>query len=126
MSNSKRSVFKRIGGKEAVDATVEQFYVYMLSDERVKHFFKNVNMDKQKQHQKDFIMFALGGSSEYAGKDMRRAHQHLVDNLGLNDSHFDATVENLVQALEDLNVPADVIADAGKIVESTRADVLCH
>lgn len=121
-----RNVFKRIGGKGAVDAAVDRFYEYMLSDDRVKHFFINTNMDKQRQHQKDFITFALGGSTAYAGKDMRSAHQHMVDHMGLSDAHFDATVENLVKALRDLNVPEDVIADAGTIVESTRNDVLCR
>lgn len=121
-----RDVFKRIGGKAAVDAAVDRFYEYMLDDERVKHFFDNTNMEKQRQHQKDFITFALGGSTAYAGKDMRAAHQHLVDNLGLNDAHFDATVDNLVKALRDLKVDEDIIAEAGAIVESTRNDVLCR
>ncbi|UJS24186.1 group I truncated hemoglobin [Thiothrix winogradskyi] len=121
-----RDVFKRIGGKAAVDAAVDRFYEYMLTDDRVKHFFANINMEKQRQHQKDFIAFALGAEGGYAGKDMRSAHQHMVDHMGLSDVHFDATVENLVKALRDLNVPEDVIADAGAIVESTRTDVLCR
>ena len=51
-----RDVFKRIGGKAAVDAAVDRFYEYMLTDDRVKHFFANINMEKQRQHQKDFIL----------------------------------------------------------------------
>jgi len=121
-----RDVFKRIGGRAAVDAAVDRFYEYMLSDERVKHFFDDVNMEKQRQHQKDFITYALGGSPGYSGNDLRTAHQPLVDKMGLSDEHFDATVENLVKALRDLNVAEDVIADAGAIVESTRDDVLCR
>jgi hemoglobin len=120
------SLYKRIGGKEAIEAVVKRFYELMLSDDRVKDFFKNTNMDKQRQHQRDFIIFALGGSSEYSGKDMRSAHQNLVDNKGLSDLHFDATVENLVTALRDLNVPEAMIVEAGKIVESTRSDILCR
>lgn len=121
-----RDVFKRIGGRAVVDSVVDRFYDYMLTDDRVKHFFTNVNMDKQRQHQKDFITYALGGSTKYDGKDLRSAHQHLVDRLGLSDAHFDATVENLVTAMRDLNVPGDLIEEAGKIVESTRNEVLCR
>ncbi|WP_069470705.1 group I truncated hemoglobin [Candidatus Marithrix sp. Canyon 246] len=121
-----RSVFKKIGGKDVVDAAVDRFYVYMLADERVKDFFTNVNMDKQRQHQKDFIAYSLGADGGYDGKDMGAAHQQLVDQQGLSDLHFDATVENLVKALQDLNVPKDIIKEAGKIVESTRNDVLCR
>ena len=121
-----RDVFKRIGGRAVVDSVVDRFYDYMLTDDRVKHFFANVNMDKQRQHQKDFITYALGGSTKYDGKDLRSAHQHLVDHMGLSDEHFDATVENLVTALRDMNVPGNLIEKAGKIVESTRNAVLCR
>jgi len=121
-----RDVFKRIGGRAVVDSVVDRFYDYMLTDDRVKHFFANVNMDKQRQHQKDFITYALGGSTKYDGKDLRSAHQHLVDHMGLSDEHFDATVENLVTALRDMNVPGNLIEEAGKIVESTRNAVLCR
>ncbi|HFC92665.1 MAG TPA: group 1 truncated hemoglobin [Leucothrix mucor] len=121
-----RTIFKKIGGKEAVEATVDRFYEYMLDDDRVSHFFINVNMEKQRLHQAEFIAFALGADNGYAGKDMRSAHQHLVDNKGLNDEHFDATVENLVKAMRDMKVPEEIIAEAGDVVESTRADVLCQ
>ncbi len=120
------SIYDQIGGKAAVEATVERFYELMLKDDRVKHFFSNTNIDKQKIHQRDFITYALGGAKAYDGKGMREAHQHLVDRHGLNDSHFDATVENLVQALQDMKVPDNLIAEAGKVVESIRKDILCQ
>jgi hemoglobin len=120
------SIFKQIGGKPAVDAAVDRFYELMLADDRVKHFFTDVSIDKLKAHQKDFMNFALGGTESYDGKSMREAHQRLVTNMGLSDEHFDATVENLVTALRDLNVPEELIAEAGKVVESTREDVLCR
>ena len=63
--------------------------------------------------------YALGGSTKYEGKDLRSAHQHLVDR-------FDATVENLVTAMRDLNVPGDLTEEAGNILESTRNEVLCR
>ena len=43
---------------------------------------------------------------------------------GLNDSHFDAVMENLAATLEELNVPGELIAEAAAIAESTRNDVL--
>jgi hemoglobin len=121
-----RNIFKRIGGRAVVDSVVDRFYDYMLTDDRVKHFFTNVNMDKQRQHQKDFITYALGGSTQYEGKNLRSVHQHLVDHLGLSDEHFDATVDNLVMAMRDLDVSGDLIEEAGKILESTRNEVLCR
>jgi hemoglobin len=121
-----QTLYERIGGKEAVNAAVDRFYDIMLADERVKRFFTDTNMDKQRQHQKNFVSLALGGPNDYNGRDMREGHRHLVEQQGLNDEHFDATVENLVTALRDLNVPEDIIAEVGAVLETTRNDVLCR
>ena len=119
-----KTLFERLGGKEAISAVVDRFYDIMLADERVKHFFVETNMDKQRLHQKNFVTMATGGDSEYSGKDMREAHKHLVEKMGLSDVHFDATVENLVQALHEFNVPENLIAELGTTLETTRKDVL--
>ena len=66
---------------------------------------------------------AFGGPHNYTGKDMREGHAHLVER-GLDDSHFDAVMENLGATLKELNVPDDLIAQAAAIAESTRNDVL--
>jgi hemoglobin len=42
----------------------------------------------------------------------------------LNDSHFDAKVENLGRAMRDLNVTENLIVEVAAIVETTRYDVL--
>lgn len=54
---------------------------------------------------------------------MRQGHAHLVKQ-GLNDSHFDAVMENLAATLQELNVPQNLIAEMAAIAESTRNDVL--
>jgi len=120
------TLYERIGGKLAVNAAVDRFYDLMLSDDRVKHYFSNVNMDKQRLHQKSFITYALGGADPYPGRSLRDAHQKLVDEKGLSDEHFDATIENLATALKDLKVPEDLIAEAGNALESMRNDILCR
>ena len=40
---------------------MDEFYVIMLSDPRVKDFFKGVNMTVQKEKQRKFIMQVTGG-----------------------------------------------------------------
>lgn len=67
---------------------------------------------------------AFGGPNNYTGTDMRQAHAHLVKKYGLNDSHFDAVMEHLGATLQELNVPAELIAKVAAIAESTRNDVL--
>ena len=117
------SVYDRIGGEAAVNAAVDVFYRKVLADDRISRFFEGVDMERQHAKQKAFLTFALGGPNNYTGKDMREGHAHLVER-GLNDSHFDAVMENLGATLKELNVPDDLIAEAAAIAESTRNDVL--
>lgn len=118
-----KTLYERIGGEPAVNAAVELFYRKVLNDYRINRFFGKADMDKQIAKQKAFFTMAFGGPNSYTGQDMRNAHAHLV-KIGLDDSHFDAVMEHLGATLVELNVPADLIAEAAAIAESTRKDVL--
>lgn len=117
------NLYEKIGGEAAVDAAVDIFYRKVLADDRISEFFEGVDMDKQASKQKAFLTMAFGGPHNYTGKDMREGHAHLVER-GLNDSHFDAVMENLGATLKELNVPDELIGEAAAIAESTRNDVL--
>ena len=118
-----QTLFQNLGGEAAVDAAVDIFYRKVLSDDRISSFFDAVDMEKQAAKQKSFLTMAFGGPNNYSGMDMRRGHAHLVDK-GLNDSHFDAVVENLAATLVELNVAPQYIAEVAALCETTRNDVL--
>ena len=117
------SLFEEIGGEGAVNAAVDIFYRKVLKDDRIKRFFEGVDMDKQAAKQKAFLTMAFGGPNNYTGEDMRKGHAHLVAK-GLNDSHFDAVVEDLAATLKELNVSDILIAQVAAVAETTRNDVL--
>lgn len=114
------SLFDRIGGVAAVDAAVDIFYRKVLKDGRISHFFDTVDMERQHQKQKAFLTYAFGGPNYYSGRDMRAGHAHMK----LTEEHFNAVVENLATTLQELKVPAELIAEVAKIAESTKNDVL--
>ena len=118
------TLFEEIGGKPAVEVAVDKFYLRVIEDKRISHFFTGVDMKKQREHQTAFLTYAFGGSTQYDGQSMRKAHQRLVEQLGLTNQHFDAVVENLVASLQELNVPDNLIQEVGKIAQSIRSDVL--
>ncbi|MCA0201873.1 MAG: group 1 truncated hemoglobin [Proteobacteria bacterium] len=118
-----KSLFDRLGGTNAVNAAVDIFYRKVLSDDRIAHFFDNVDMDGQVAKQKAFLTMAFGGPNSYTGLDMRKGHKHLVAR-GLNDSHVDAVVELLGATLKELGVSDSDIAEVAKIANSVRDDVL--
>lgn len=123
MSTSNATLFEQLGGQAAVEAAVDNFYRKVLVDERVAHFFEDVDMERQRGKQKAFLTMAFGGPHNYSGKDMRTGHARLVA-MGLNDSHFDAIVELLGGTLKEMGVADELIGQVAAIAESTRADVL--
>lgn len=119
------TLYDRLGGEPAIDAAVDLFYDKVLADSRINHFFTDTDMARQRGHQKMFLSFAFGGMPNYSGKGMRAAHAPLVERLGLNDSHFDAVVENLAASLSQLGVSDALIGEVAAVAESIRDDVLC-
>ena len=117
------SLYDELGGAAAIDAAVDIFYRKVLGDERIARFFEGVDMDRQAAKQKAFLTMAFGGPNNYTGQDMTRAHAHLVAQ-GLNDSHFDAVVENLAATLRELGVSDERIGQVAGVAESVRDAVL--
>ncbi|MBN8420992.1 MAG: hypothetical protein J0L73_18895 [Verrucomicrobia bacterium] len=114
------SLYQKLGGKPAMDAAIEAFYVKVLADDRVKHFFDDVSMDKQRRKQKEFLSTAFGGPLPWTGKDMRKAH----DGMGLTEVHFNAIAENLVNTLKDLKIKQELIDQVVAVALTTKDDVL--
>lgn len=117
------SLYEQLGGRGAVDQAVEIFYRKMLSDERVSHFFDDVDMDAQMAKQASFLTMVLGGPNEYTGKDMRESHKHLVER-GLDDTHVDIVIEHLAATLKELGVGDEQINQVAALANSVRSEVL--
>jgi hemoglobin len=114
------SLFKRLGGYEAVDATVGRFYVKVLADERVRGFFAGVDMNAQLRKQRRFLAHAFGGPAGWDGKELRHVHRHMQ----LTEEHFTAVAGHLHDTLVELGVAPELVAEVMTIIGSTHDDVL--
>jgi hemoglobin len=123
VAEKKSSLYEQIGGEPAMSAAVEVFYRKVLSDDRISHFFEDVDMERQAAKQKAFLTMVCGGPSAYSGKDMRKGHAHLVKR-GLDDTHFNAVAEHLAATLLELGVAKPLVEQVLAIAEGARADVL--
>jgi hemoglobin len=121
-----KTLFTKLGGKDAVNLVVDRFYDRVIKDDRVKHFFVNIEMKKQKAHQTAFLTYVFGGSEKYDGRTMRESHKRLVEEMGLNDEHFDAIAEDLVITLQELGIAQELIDEVASVAasQSHRNDVL--
>ena len=119
-ADREKSLYHRLGGKAAVEAAVDKFYVKVLADKRINHFFEDINMTTQHRRQKAFLSAAFGSPVAWKGKDMRRAHE----DMKLTEVHFNAVAENLQKTLEEMKVPQPLISEVMTIAASTKDAVL--
>ncbi len=117
------SLFDQIGGAPAMQAAVENFYAKVTGDTELAPLFKSADMASLQKMQLSFLTMALGGESDYDGKDLRSAHAHLVEG-GLSDQHFDAVAGHLQATLEELKVPEAMISQVMTMAASTRGEEL--
>lgn len=118
------TIFERIGGEAAVMLAVPLFYEKVRSDERLARFFDDLDMDAQTKKQVSFMSRALGGPVEHHGRELRPAHQKLVEEQGLGDEHFDAILELLSLTLSEMGVEESLCSDVRSALETTRNEVL--
>jgi len=114
------TLYEELGGGDAIEAVVDDFYERVLADESIAHHFEGLSMDELRDHQAQFLSVVTGGPTEYTGADMRTAHAHLA----LSDDDFDAVAGHLDAALADNGVDDEHRATILDEVESLRADVL--
>ena len=114
------TLFEKLGGADAVNLAVDKFYERVLQDDRIKHFFANVDMVKQKAHQKAFLTYAFGGTDKYDGRYMREAHKELVEKQGLKGEHFDAVAEDLLETLQEMVVSQELRAQVAAVVANPQ------
>jgi hemoglobin len=76
-------------------------YEKIFNDPELSEFFKKTDKEHQKEMQRLFLTFATGGSTEYHGKDMTKAHQ----GRGIGEKEFNKVAGHVISTLNDLQVP---------------------
>ena len=117
------SLYEQLGGAPAMETAVETFYRKVLADERVAHFFDDVDMDRQMAKQTAFLTMVTGGPHSYTGRDMNVAHAHLRAR-GLNDTHVDVVIEHLGSTLLELGAMPAMVQEVAALANSVRDAIL--
>ena len=101
------NIYTQIGGAEAIETVVEDFYRRVLADPELAGFFAGTNMARLKGKQAEFFCAALGGPEPYTGAPMRQVHQ----GRGITQRHFDLVAVHLADSLAAAGVPAPLVAE---------------
>jgi len=119
----KETLLVRLGGEPALRAAVDLFYDKLLQQKSLFKFFKGVSMDRLKDHQYDFMAIAFTEIPNDLNvlELIRTKHSRMIDDLGMDENHFDTVAGQFVETLKELKVPQTEIDEAVAVVLPLRA-----
>lgn len=113
------SIYEQIGGAEALEVVVDDFYRRVLADPELVGFFAGSNMSRLKGMQVQFFAAALGGPDAYTGASMRDIHR----GRGIAMRHFDLVAGYLSDSLTAAGVPDSIVGLIIGAVAPLAADI---
>jgi len=116
----KKSLFDRLGGKDAITAVVDDFVANVAADKRINAFFAKADIPHLKSELVDQICAGTGGPCQYTGKDMKTAHA----GMGIGGKDFNALVQDLGKSLKKFKVPAKEQKELVAILAPMKADIV--
>ena len=119
------SLYDDLGGAPAIAAALDHFYDKVLADEQISGYFEAVNLDRLKSTQASFFAMALGGPNEYAGRDLKAAHE-MPRSQGLTEDDYDAFMNHFQDTLGELGVPEPKVAEVRAIAHTGKDDVFAR
>jgi hemoglobin len=120
MPMQQKSLYERLGGKDAITAVVDDFVANVAADNRINKFFAKTNIPNLKRNLVDQICQATGGPCTYTGRDMKTAHK----GMGITDADFNALVEDLQKSLNKFKVPDKEQGELLSILGSLKPQIV--
>ena len=107
-------------GADSVSHGVDLFMQRMLDDPLLGWTFEGVDYAQVQRHARAFVVAALGGPDLYIGRGLRAAHERFK----LNNSHYDAAVTHLVDAMREAGLSEGVLAELPQRIEPLRNQII--
>lgn len=95
------ALFKELGGHEGIDRIVDGFILEIANDPRVLPRFKDSSVERFREKITEHFCMLAGGPCNYTGDSMVQVHA----GMGISSPEFNAVVEDLISAMEQLDVP---------------------
>ncbi len=117
------SLYKRLGGYDAIAAVVDGFIGEVVNDPQLGRFFAGASADSQHRFRQlfvDQICAASGGPCLYTGRSMKAAHA----GLGITESEWRALVRDLVKTLDKFHVADREKQELLSVIAATKPDIV--
>lgn len=115
-----KSLYERLGGKDAIVGVVDSFVAKVAADGRINKKFAKSDVGRVKTMLVDQICAATGGPCTYTGRSMKDAHK----SMGVTDGEFTALVEDLSATLNAFKVPQPEQNELLSALGTMKADIV--
>jgi len=116
----KASLYERLGGTGPITAVVGKFVTIVAGDKRINGYFAKADIVGLKKHLINMVCQASGGPCEYTGRDMKTTHK----GMKITEAAFNALVQDLIEALNTFNVPAQEQGELLAVLGPMKADIV--
>jgi hemoglobin len=117
------TLYKRIGGYDAIAAVVDDFIPRLAADKQLTRFFGGTSTDSKKKLRQrviELVCSATGGPCVYTGRAMKDAHA----GLGITEADWKAAAGHFVATLDTFKVPEKEKGELVGLVEKLRPDIV--
>ena len=122
-SSAAPSLYKRLGGYDAIAAVTDDFLGRLAADKQMSRFFVGVSADslrKLRQHVVDQLCEVSGGPCYYFGRSMKTVHA----GLGITESDWQITVKHLTATMDKFKVPDKERNEIRTLFASLKSDIV--
>ncbi|HME71642.1 MAG TPA: group 1 truncated hemoglobin [Myxococcota bacterium] len=123
MSETKESLYKRLGGYDAIATVANDLLPRLQGDPQLSRFWAHRGEDsvhREKQLLIDFLCASAGGPMYYKGRDMALSHR----GMGISESDWNAFLSHAAATLAKLRVPDAEQRDVVAFVQSLKKDIV--
>jgi hemoglobin len=120
---STASLYKRLGGYDAIAAVTDDFIGRLARDAKLGRFFgghATGSLSRIRQLVVDQLCNATGGPCVYTGRDMKSAHA----GMGITNEDWRAAVGHLNATLDKFKVPAKERAEVISAIGGMQRDIV--
>ena len=122
-SYSQESLYKRLGGYDAIAAVTDDFIGRLVTNKDLSRFFVGLSDDsktKVRQHIVDFLCNKSGGPCAYTGRTMKDTHK----GLKITESDWNISAGLLAETFKKFNVPKKETDEVFAFVTSLKKDIV--
>lgn len=114
------SLYDRLGGRQAINGCVTEFYTRVLADPELAPFFEGVDVEALTHMQQEFFAAALGGPPTQSGSTLADTHA----GRGIQPRHVASFTGHFIDTMLTRGLPPDAVAEVADRITLLAQDVV--